>query len=334
MKLTLPISLFILLSLTFGSLLQADQIIMHRADSHAPIAVMNDHHHKKQEFMTSYRFMSMDMKGNIQGNNDIATTDIAKDGAYMMAPEKMSMQMNMIGGMFGLRDTTTLMVMTSYQINEMTSIKKSGEQQNMETSGFSDLTISTIQSLVKKPNQAWIANAGIRLPLGSIDESNNGNRLPYAMQLGSGTYDLVLGSTYTKFLETLSIGSQVSSIIRTGKNTHGYRLGNTVSITTWIAKSVQNNWSISTRLSSYLKTNISGSDSTLDSMMSPTTSTNTERKSIFISIGSNYKFTKSILKGSRLAVELAVPLYQAAGSNSIQMKSQSSITMGYQKTFK
>ena len=32
-----------------------------RADSHAPIGVMGDHMHKKGKFMTSYRYMYMDM---------------------------------------------------------------------------------------------------------------------------------------------------------------------------------------------------------------------------------------------------------------------------------
>ena len=42
-----------------------------RADSHAPIGVMGDHMHKQGEWMLSYRFMTMNMEGNLKGSNNI-----------------------------------------------------------------------------------------------------------------------------------------------------------------------------------------------------------------------------------------------------------------------
>ena len=47
----------------------ADEI--HFADSHGPITVMNDHMHKKNEFMFSLRFSKMLMDGMLNGTKKI-----------------------------------------------------------------------------------------------------------------------------------------------------------------------------------------------------------------------------------------------------------------------
>ena len=61
----------------------------------------------------------------------------------------------------------------------------------------------------------------------SIDEENNdGDRLAYAMQLGSGTYDINLGTTYTAQLASFSYGAQALGTFRLGENSNGYTLGN------------------------------------------------------------------------------------------------------------
>ena len=66
-----------------------------RADGHAPAGVMGDHTHHKGEWMVSYRYMYMDMQDNI--NSTSLITAAAIHDMYMVAPEKMRMQMHMIG---------------------------------------------------------------------------------------------------------------------------------------------------------------------------------------------------------------------------------------------
>ena len=41
------------------------------ASSHAPVGVMGDHHHKVGEWMLSYRYMAMEMEGNLDGGATI-----------------------------------------------------------------------------------------------------------------------------------------------------------------------------------------------------------------------------------------------------------------------
>ena len=74
-----------------------------RPDSHAPISVMAEHSHGEGEFMFSYRFMSMEMDGNLDGSDNLSNSDILvgpnnSDG-YLVTPLDMTTDMHMLGMM-------------------------------------------------------------------------------------------------------------------------------------------------------------------------------------------------------------------------------------------
>ena len=70
----------------------------HRPDGNAPIGVMADHYHHKGGAMISYRYMNMNMNGNLKGTYDISDASIYQ--YYMSAPQDMNMQMHMLGAMY------------------------------------------------------------------------------------------------------------------------------------------------------------------------------------------------------------------------------------------
>ena len=190
------------------------------ASDHAPIGVMSDHRHKKGEWMTSYRYMYMDMSGNRDGTDSLSPEEIATTVANPFAnppmmpptlrvvPTDMPMQMHMVGGMYGLTDRITLMAMGMYLTKEMDHITFQGPmgttrlgEFTTETSGFGDTTVGAIIGLDDGSYEHRQINFGIALslPTGSIDETDQiltpmgttpSPRLPYPMQLGSGSFDL------------------------------------------------------------------------------------------------------------------------------------------------
>ena len=84
----------------------------------------------------------------------------------------------------------------------------------------------------------------VSVPTGSITEnvsmkmmsmgSAQSMRAPYAMQLGSGTYDLTPSFTYLGAYYTTRYGGQVSYKFRTGENSEGYTLGNAAKAMAWV----------------------------------------------------------------------------------------------------
>ena len=84
--------------------------------------------------------------------------------------------------------------------------------------------------------------AGVGFPVGRRDFTGeallpNGMtrevRLPYAMQLGSGTWDAMPGIVVQTKRGKASVGGQLRARVRSGENAEGYRLGNDFLATAW-----------------------------------------------------------------------------------------------------
>ncbi|MGB2129324.1 MAG: transporter [Flavicella sp.] len=336
-----------------------------RADGHAPMGVMADHVHHKGEFMVSYRLMHMQMKENLQGNSEISNATILEQ--YHAAPKSMQMQMHMFGMMFAPSDKLTLLAMTSYRDNTMKSLKmdmhmhthsatsmmRSQMSMPMETStsqmesmGFGDVKLGALYQLFNRDRRAMHLNVTVSMPTGSLTKtdvmnmgmemdmsSTNEQRLGYAMQLGSGTWDLNLGTTYLKQYESASFGLQANCVYRLGENSEGYTLGNQFHTTLWTAYSLNRALSTSFRVSYIDSGFIKGNDMTFMSpMMSPVFNTsNTGKQQLDLLIGLNYGVFKGSLKGLRFQIEAGLPVFQDV--NGIQMKSTFMITTGLQYSF-
>ena len=95
-----------------------------RPDGHAPISVMGDHMHAMGEWMVSYRYMTMDMRGLLNGSNEVSKATATSNYSFgmmgNMLPKTMTMDMHMFGLMYAPSDKLTLMLMTNYIETSMT----------------------------------------------------------------------------------------------------------------------------------------------------------------------------------------------------------------------
>jgi hypothetical protein len=55
-----------------------------RPDGHAPISVMGDHMHAMGEWMVSYRYMTMDMEGLLDGSNEVSKATATSNYSFSM----------------------------------------------------------------------------------------------------------------------------------------------------------------------------------------------------------------------------------------------------------
>ena len=249
------------LALSIPTLAFADS----RPDTHAPISVMGDHKHNKGEFMFSYRVMHMSMDGKKDGNDDLSVAEVLSD--YLVSPVDMEMDMHMFGIMYAPTDKLTLMAMVNlvdltmdHQIRDGIVMMNPNIDSNMFTTGsdgFGDTVISGIYEINQFDGKSWLLNLGLSLPTGSIDEEDivppvsaiNNSQLPFPMQLGSGTYDLIPGITYTRINKKTSWGTQAKATLRLGTNDNGYTKGNHFETQAWHSWLVNKNISLSTRVS-------------------------------------------------------------------------------------
>ena len=311
-----------------------------RGDSHAPIDVMCDHYHKKNEVMLSYRFMLMNMDGYSKGSSDANYTDARtkpNGSNYMVVPLEMTMIMHMLGGMYAISDDITLMLMGSYYDNEMEMKKHSnGVKKKMKSSGWGDLKFNLIKKLFAENDTKIHFNVGLSLPTGSISKKDtmfSGSRatLGYGMQLGSGTYDLLHGLTYNKMKDNYSYGLQISGVKRIGENSKEYTLGDIYQSNFWIAKPLNNRCtSISIGSEFKFQEKIDGSHKDISSIMSfAQDKESTGYKKIDLSIGINHIFDD--LNNLRLAFELKKPLYNNV--NAVQLEPDYLTIIGLQYSY-
>ncbi|TQV87189.1 transporter [Aliikangiella coralliicola] len=301
-----------------------------RPDSHAPLGVMADHLHNEGEWMFSYRYMRMEMSGNRSGTDRVSTSDVLNN--YMVAPLDMPMDMHMLGTMYAPSNDLTLMLMLPYLSSEMDHLTRMGMNFTTKTSGIGDIKFSALNRLWKEDDNNAHWEIGLSLPTGEIDERGNtpaGNiQLPYPMQLGSGTYDAILGFTYNQYADTWSSGVQARGIFRLGENDNDYTVGDKITLSGWTAKKFNQHWSGSLRLSYVSQSDYDGADPSLNPMMVPTANTDLRGgEKLFAGLGMNFIANS----GHRLALEWETPLWQDLDGPQLEIDSQ--VTLGWQYAF-
>jgi hypothetical protein len=319
-------------------------------DYSAPAGIFVDHAHARKEWMFSYRYMLMNMKGNQQGHSKLSEEEVYEH--YIMAPSSMSMQMHMLMLMYGLSDKITLMGMSSIGVNSMrmsmikngnTSHVHSGSQQDNEyssyTSGITDTKMYVLYDLWNHNGHELVLNLGLNIPTGKtslrgpsmISESD---KFSYIMQPGTGNFAFLPGITYTWLQRSVSGGMQLNAFLRTGKNKFHYRWGHEANISGWVSHS-WNSWlSNSFRLDLTASDRIRGYDPEIAAMISidPTADIHNyggSRASVYG--GLNIVIPSGSLEGLRITAEYGLPFYQ--NLNGIQMSLQSTLYTSIQYGF-
>lgn len=334
-----------------------------RADGHGPIGVMGDHRHHRDDFMLSYRYMNMWMDGSQIGTDDVSPQEIVttvpnrffgqpmQPPTLRVVPTDMNMNMHMFGAMYGLTDQVTLTAMLPYIEKDMNHITFKGPMGTTELGRFStnsegvgDVSFGGIIGLYdsKTENSEQHLNLLVSLsaPTGSITQEGRiltpmGTRpvvrLPYAMQLGSGTWDILPGIVYTARTGNVSFGAQYRGNFRLeDENDEGYRLGSLNQVTGWAAYQWAPWVSSSFRVAYQNLGEIEGLD---PNIVGPVQTANPDfygGDRVDLLLGVNLVGQRGVTCGHRLAAEVGVPVYQ--NLNGPQMETDYTITVGWQKS--
>lgn len=346
----------------------------HEHDSHearhihfgnvAPMSIMGEHMHQKGDFMLSYRRMWMDMDGNRQGTDRINPVTIAttipnrfsatagQPPTLRVVPTKMTMDMHMVGGMYAPSDSLTLMVMGNYLEKDMDHITFAGGSGTTElgrfsthTSGWGDTVVSGLVRLYEDHTHHAHINLGVSLPTGSIDETGtvlapSGAtpllRLPYAMQLGTGTYDLHPGITYTGQAGRWGWGAQYKAEIRLeDENDEGYAWGDKHSITAWSGydwSDFDAPWlSTTAHVTARTQGKIDGIDPNILAPVQTADPDNYGGQTIEAGLGIIITPQSGILKDQNFGFDVSVPLYRDL--NGVQLETDMTAVFGWKVAF-
>ncbi|MEM1157940.1 MAG: transporter [Verrucomicrobiota bacterium] len=337
-----------------------------RPDGHAPIGVMGDHTHNRGEWMFSYRYMRMHMEQNYDGDSVVDSRSFVANppmgvapggGRYLVAPTDMETEVHMWGAMYGLTDHVTLTAMLPYIHRSMNHVRFDGLNFKTTAEGIGDLKLASLIKVLDQNQQRVHFTLGITVPTGSITEEDSvpnspppllnavsrSRRLPYPMQLGSGTVDFTPGLTYLGQNRNISWGAQAGGVIRFYENHEGYKLGDEFNGTAWAAYRWMDWFSTSFRLAGKVWTDVDGRDSSIgtplpaaaagnNAVVVPTADPEQRGGSrIDVAWGVNFYIPAGFLENNRIAAEFSIPVYQ--NLDGPQLGSDWMFTTGWQWSF-
>lgn len=201
---------------------------------------------KEFRFKISQMFMQM---GSLRdGTSDISEGSLLAPpmtpGKFVVVPSSMQMHMTMLSGAYSFTDNFALMAMTGLKFNRMQMEFNAGLQAATGESGFTmeSKGVGDTQLLGKyrlysddhlAPKDQVSTLFGVSIPTGSIDKKfsnnpvpgQNGTILPFKMQLGSGTFDPMIGLTYQGSQDPFWYGATALYTARVYDNNRGYQQG-------------------------------------------------------------------------------------------------------------
>ncbi|MGB0914387.1 MAG: hypothetical protein ACPGSW_12395, partial [Phaeobacter italicus] len=158
---------------------------MMRPDAMPPTGVVGGMHPPEGVLMPVFSYMNMEMDGNRTGTRSLPTSGVLAQ--YPIAPLSMSMNMAMVGLMYGVTDDISVMAMLPYAHKTMKHQTRLGQTFKTRAQGFGDLKIIGGYDIYKSDGQVLELSLGLSLPTGSIDETDTtpagpDQLLPYPMQ--------------------------------------------------------------------------------------------------------------------------------------------------------
>jgi len=227
--------------------------------------------------------------------------------------------------------------MVPYIYKTMDHINGMGTEFTTKAEGFGDVKLTGLVNLYEQKNHNIILQAGLGLPTGSVNQRDRtpmgpDQKLPYPMQLGSGTFDPIVGLTYNGRQHHWSWGSQAGTTLRLGENSEDYTLGNTYKASVWAARDLSDAFSASLRIEGRIWENIDGADPDLNPAVVPTARPDLRGgEQVDALIGVNFIKPSGKLKDHRLALEAGIPLHR--NLDGPQLEADYRLMLGWQYAF-
>lgn len=300
-------------------------------------SVLGGHTHNAGEWMPMLQFMHMEMDGMRDGTRDLSSSEVL--AAYPVTPRSMSTDMLMVGAMYGVSDTLTLMIMAPYieRSMDLRTTMMGGADFTTRSAGWGDTQVSAICVLWEDYAASLHLNLGLSIPTGSIDERDGtpmaaSAKLPYPMQLGSGTWDALPGITYVATGDAWQWGGQLRGAVHLGENDNDYTLGDRYELTGWMQHGLTENLGGSMRLLALSWDGIDGADPDLNPALVPTADPDLQGgERVDLALGVQLYSSAGSLGGNRLEFEVGAPLYESLDGP--QMSTDYWLTLGWSLTF-
>ncbi len=223
-------------------------------------------------FALSYHYKQRQFEGYRDGTTEVSFREVLE--IFPVLPTEITQEAHIFQTHYRHSDKLGLTLGIPYILQSTAHIRRAGAPFTLESEDFGDLSLYLGYTAFQRGTNRTILNLGAGFPTGSIDEKGDTPRgpntqLPYAMQTGSGTYDLRPGIIHTKALGPFALGAAVNGVIRLGKNDRDYRLGDSITAAVWAGYRVAPWADVSVRFEGECWGSIEGQDPDVNPAIAP-----------------------------------------------------------------
>lgn len=306
-----------------------------RPDAYAPHGVIVDHNLDVGALLVGYRFGVFNLSGLQAGQFEIPLTEVLD--VFESTPFQMQSQSHLLTVQYSPTTNVSVLARLPFVLNSMDDLGRDGFIVGSESSGLGDFRADAIINVYDKESYRAHLSGGVSVPLGSITQNVAGDgspRLPYQMQNGSGTFDVMPGFTIAAMNEHGSVGLQALGTLRISDNSEGYTLGNRAQVSAWAGFPMSEQLSLSARFAWQQWDRIRGADpaftDAVNSVQSPAFFTELSGGSrLDMPLGFNLLMKNGPLAGHRFSLEWVIPVSQDLDGP--QLMGDWGINIGWQK---
>ena len=278
-----------------------------RPDSHAPPSIYADHTHMRGGIMIGYKF-SLSENNKIYNRNRVVSSNMLFS-KYDNVFESSYFLSHTFEFMYGITDKLTIFSKLGYIDKQTTYSDINLDKANIYSSGFGDINLQFLYSIISSNKLKLHTNIGFDLPSGKFNKSDE---LPYSMDIGKGYFSSILGFTSFFQFPKMSAGIQPVISLPLNKNSINFNLGSSTEIYYWFSLKLNNVISISYSQNYIFQSRVNGSSANLISdKNSDFDVKNSGYKVLNNSFGLNASPLKGVLKNIRFSAEYVLPLYQS-----------------------
>ena len=278
-----------------------------RPDSHAPPSIYADHTHMRGGIMIGYKF-SLSENNKIYNRNRVVSSNLLFS-KYDNVFESSYFLSHTFEFMYGITDKLTIFSKLGYIDKQTTYSDINLDKANIYSSGFGDINLQFLYSIISSNKLKLHTNIGFDLPSGKFNKSDE---LPYSMDIGKGYFSSILGFTSFFQFPKMSAGIQPIVSLPLNKNSINFNLGASTEIYYWFSLKLNNVISISYSQNYIFQSRVNGSSANLISdKNSDFDVINSGYKVLNNSFGLNASPLKGVLKNIRFSAEYVLPLYQS-----------------------
>ena len=307
-------------------------------DMQPPIGVFGEAVHDSGEIKFSYRLQVENRAGLVEGRDRIqpGPVEVAyEDGSIPVSFRSYAHVMELT---WKPSDAITLFVTLPFYERTLDQyVASTGVRYRRSVRGFGDAVLNSLYRVFGNELHRVHLNLGLSLPSGSTNESAEApagslQRLPYIMQLGTGTLALEPGFTYNGLYRRTTWGAQVLGVLQAGTNSEGYKVGNRYSFSGWVGRRWKPWLRTSFRVHWQQWFDATGADDQLDPLLSPLADPTLqagERLDALFAV--DFYVGGGRFKGMRISVEAGLPAFQDLDGP--QLRTEWLLTTGVQYAF-